>query len=95
MISLHEITPKDNASFIATLTPDLRAEVLLTMTEEVLRTLPPEIVAEADVFRTTIGNLSVSMHMYIIYIYIYIFIYIFHNIYMYMYIYIYTYSLFI
>ena len=41
----------DTASFIATLTPELRQEVLLTMTEEVLRTLPPELVAEAQIVR--------------------------------------------
>lgn len=37
----------DNASFIATLAPDLRREVLMTATEEFLSTLPYELVAEA------------------------------------------------
>eukprot|EP00929_Paragymnodinium_shiwhaense_P022219 TRINITY_DN14246_c0_g1_i4.p1 TRINITY_DN14246_c0_g1~~TRINITY_DN14246_c0_g1_i4.p1 ORF type:complete len:4294 (+),score=1135.69 TRINITY_DN14246_c0_g1_i4:102-12983(+) len=41
----------DNASFIATLTPELRAEVLLTVTDDVIRTLPPELVAEAQLVR--------------------------------------------
>mmetsp|Transcript_8385 Transcript_8385/g.16642 ORF Transcript_8385/g.16642 Transcript_8385/m.16642 type:complete len:2837 (+) Transcript_8385:32-8542(+) len=37
----------DNASFIASLTPDLRREVLLSANEELLNSLPPELVAEA------------------------------------------------
>ena len=37
----------DNATFIATLTPELRREVLLGASEEFLNTLPPELVAEA------------------------------------------------
>ncbi|OMJ79080.1 hypothetical protein SteCoe_20987 [Stentor coeruleus] len=37
----------DNATFIASLTPDLRREVLLTANEEFLSSLPPELVAEA------------------------------------------------
>lgn len=41
----------DNATFIASLTPELRREVLLTASEELLSTLPPEIVAEARVLQ--------------------------------------------
>lgn len=41
----------DTASFIATLTPELRQEVLLTVTDEVMRTLPPELIAEAQLVR--------------------------------------------
>ena len=37
----------DNATFIATLTPELRREVLLGANEEFLNTLPPDLVAEA------------------------------------------------
>ena len=37
----------DNASFIASLTPDLRREVLLTAGPELLESLPPELIAEA------------------------------------------------
>ena len=40
----------DNASFVASLTPDLRREVLLTATEEFLSTLPLDLVAEAQVY---------------------------------------------
>lgn len=41
----------DNATFIASLTPDLRREVLLTANEEFLSSLPPELVAEARVLQ--------------------------------------------
>ncbi|CAL1170519.1 unnamed protein product [Cladocopium goreaui] len=41
----------DNASFIASLDPMLREEVLLSAPEEVLRTLPAELVAEAQLLR--------------------------------------------
>eukprot|EP00913_Durusdinium_trenchii_P020600 g19348.t1 len=41
----------DNASFIASLDPLLREEVLLSAPEEVLRTLPAELVAEAQLLR--------------------------------------------
>ena len=37
----------DNATFVASLTPELRRDVLLTANEEFLATLPPELVAEA------------------------------------------------
>jgi len=42
----------DNASFIATLPPELRADVLLTADEETLNNLPPDLIAEANVLRT-------------------------------------------
>jgi len=41
----------DNASFVASLSPDLREEVLLSATDEVLATLPANLVAEAQVLR--------------------------------------------
>ncbi len=41
----------DNASFVASLTPDLRREVLITADSEFLRTLPPNLVAEAILLR--------------------------------------------
>ncbi|OMJ87502.1 hypothetical protein SteCoe_10754 [Stentor coeruleus] len=41
----------DNATFIASLTPDLRREVLLTANEEFLSSLPPELVAEAQLLQ--------------------------------------------
>lgn len=37
----------DNATFVHSLTPELRRDVLLTANEEFLGTLPPELVAEA------------------------------------------------
>lgn len=39
----------DNASFLASLPPDLREEILLQATDEILATLPPNLVAEAQV----------------------------------------------
>ena len=41
----------DNASFIASLAPELRAEILGTADEETLSSLPPNLVAEANVLR--------------------------------------------
>jgi hypothetical protein len=41
----------DNATFLASLPPELRAEVLLTADAEFLATLPPELVAEAQAVR--------------------------------------------
>eukprot|EP00536_Pseudo-nitzschia_multiseries_P010994 jgi/Psemu1/326262/estExt_fgenesh1_pg.C_3550003 len=41
----------DNASFIASLAPELRNDILLTADESVIRSLPPNIVAEAQVLR--------------------------------------------
>jgi hypothetical protein len=46
----------DTATFIASLTPDLRQEVLLTSDESVLMTLPPELAAEAYALRNTYYN---------------------------------------
>eukprot|EP00930_Biecheleria_cincta_P038210 TRINITY_DN26257_c0_g1_i1.p1 TRINITY_DN26257_c0_g1~~TRINITY_DN26257_c0_g1_i1.p1 ORF type:complete len:2387 (-),score=590.65 TRINITY_DN26257_c0_g1_i1:69-7061(-) len=44
-------TEMDNASFVASLDPVLREEVLLSAPEELLRTLPAELVAEAQLLR--------------------------------------------
>lgn len=41
----------DNASFIASLAPDLRREILLTADDSVLNSLPPDIIAEAQILR--------------------------------------------
>ena len=41
----------DNASFLVSLSPDLRAEVLLTADAAFIATLPPELVAEALMHR--------------------------------------------
>ncbi len=41
----------DNASFVASLSPDLRREVLISVDSEFLRTLPPNLVAEAILLR--------------------------------------------
>mmetsp|Transcript_9714 Transcript_9714/g.19497 ORF Transcript_9714/g.19497 Transcript_9714/m.19497 type:complete len:1063 (+) Transcript_9714:3-3191(+) len=41
----------DNASFIASLAPELRNDILLTADESVIRSLPPSIVAEAQILR--------------------------------------------
>ena len=41
----------DNASFVASLTPDLRREVLTNCPEDFLNSLPPELVAEARVYQ--------------------------------------------
>jgi hypothetical protein len=41
----------DNASFIASLAPDLREEILLTSDEAFLNSLPPNIIAEANILR--------------------------------------------
>ncbi|CAN0229511.1 unnamed protein product, partial [Ectocarpus sp. 4 AP-2014] len=41
----------DNASFVATLPPELRREVLLSADDALLSTLPPNLVAEAMVMR--------------------------------------------
>lgn len=42
----------DNASFLASLPPDLREEILLQATDEILATLPPNLVAEAQARRS-------------------------------------------
>jgi len=41
----------DNASFIASLAPELRTEILLTADEAFLNSLPPNIIAEAQILR--------------------------------------------
>ena len=41
----------DNANFIASLSPDLRADILLTMDDDTLSTLPQNLIAEANVLR--------------------------------------------
>jgi E3 ubiquitin-protein ligase HUWE1 len=41
----------DNASFVASLAPDLRREILLTADESFLNSLPPDIIAEAQILR--------------------------------------------
>jgi len=41
----------DNASFLASLAPDLRAEILLTADDAFLNSLPPDIIAEAQIIR--------------------------------------------
>mmetsp|Transcript_9044 Transcript_9044/g.11092 ORF Transcript_9044/g.11092 Transcript_9044/m.11092 type:complete len:4662 (-) Transcript_9044:66-14051(-) len=41
----------DNASFIASLAPDLREDILLTADESFLNSLPPDIIAEAHILR--------------------------------------------
>jgi len=41
----------DNASFVASLAPDLRNEILLTADDAFLQSLPPNIIAEAQILR--------------------------------------------
>ena len=41
----------DNASFVASLAPDLRNEILLTADDQFLQSLPPNIIAEAQILR--------------------------------------------
>jgi Ubiquitin binding region len=41
----------DNTSFLVSLSPELRAEVLLTADAAFIATLPPELVAEAQMHR--------------------------------------------
>ena len=41
----------DNASFVASLAPDLRREILMTADESFLNSLPPDIIAEAQILR--------------------------------------------
>jgi hypothetical protein len=45
----------DNANFLASLAPDLRQEILLTADEDFLRSLPPEILAEANILRERVA----------------------------------------
>ena len=46
----------DNASFLTTLAPELRTEVLITADSDFLQTLPPELVAEAQMLRERAAN---------------------------------------
>jgi E3 ubiquitin-protein ligase HUWE1 len=48
----------DNASFIATLSPELREEVLLTADDAFLASLPPHLAAEAALLRERAGEYS-------------------------------------
>jgi hypothetical protein len=41
----------DGASFIASLAPDLREEILMTADDEFLNSLPPDLIAEAQLLR--------------------------------------------
>jgi E3 ubiquitin-protein ligase HUWE1 len=41
----------DNASFVASLAPDLRNEILMTADDAFLQSLPPNIIAEAQILR--------------------------------------------
>uniref|UniRef100_A0A7S4S0Y2 HECT-type E3 ubiquitin transferase n=1 Tax=Ditylum brightwellii TaxID=49249 RepID=A0A7S4S0Y2_9STRA len=41
----------DNASFVASLAPDLREEILLAADDTFLNSLPPDIIAEAQILR--------------------------------------------
>lgn len=45
----------DNANFLASLAPDLRQEILLTADETFLQSLPPQIVAEANILRERVA----------------------------------------
>jgi len=47
----HRSHEMDNASFVASLTPDLRRDVLANCPEEFLNSLPPELVAEARTYQ--------------------------------------------
>ena len=48
----------DNANFLASLAPDLRQEILLTADEAFLQSLPPQILAEANVLRERVAAQS-------------------------------------
>lgn len=41
----------DNASIIASMAPELREDILMTLDESVLNTLPPHVIAEAQILR--------------------------------------------
>ena len=45
----------DNASFLASLTPELRQEILLTADDSFISSLPPNLIAEANVLRERIA----------------------------------------
>jgi hypothetical protein len=46
----------DNASFLASLSPDLRQEILLTADETFLQSLPPQIMQEANILRERVAT---------------------------------------
>ena len=48
----------DNANFLASLAPDLRQEILLTADETFLQSLPPQILAEANILRERVAAQS-------------------------------------
>ncbi|GKY98288.1 hypothetical protein MPSEU_000786400 [Mayamaea pseudoterrestris] len=52
----------DNASFIASLAPDLREEILSTADDEFLNSLPPSIIAEAQLLRERASMQQRRMH---------------------------------
>ena len=45
-----------NASFIASLASDLRQEILLTSDEAFLTSVPPNIIAEAEILRERVST---------------------------------------
>mmetsp|Transcript_3628 Transcript_3628/g.8298 ORF Transcript_3628/g.8298 Transcript_3628/m.8298 type:complete len:4344 (+) Transcript_3628:221-13252(+) len=55
----------DNASFVASLAPDLRNEILLTADDAFLQSLPPTIIAEAQLLRerASSGRRNLQMAM--------------------------------
>ena len=53
----------DNATFLASLLPELREEVLLTASAEFLETLPPEIIAEAQTLRDRVNFRHAGRYM--------------------------------
>mmetsp|Transcript_18279 Transcript_18279/g.44004 ORF Transcript_18279/g.44004 Transcript_18279/m.44004 type:complete len:2525 (-) Transcript_18279:72-7646(-) len=46
----------DNASFLASLAPDLRQEILLTADDAFVRSLPPTLIAEANILRERVAS---------------------------------------
>ena len=46
----------DNASFLASLAPDLRQEILLTADDAFIASLPPTLIAEANVLRERVAS---------------------------------------
>jgi hypothetical protein len=48
-------TDMDNASFLASLAPDLRQEILLTADDAFITSLPPTLIAEANVLRERVA----------------------------------------
>ena len=52
----------DNASFVASLAPELRSEILLTADDTFIQSLPPRIIAEAQVLRERARSISQRMY---------------------------------